>query len=143
IDLWGRVRRTIEAAGAAAEASAADLEALRLVLQSEVATNYFQLRVADVTRELLDDAVKNYERSYELTRNRYNAGVAAKVDVVQAEAQLRSTQAQAIDTRATRAAFEHAIAILIGKAPAAFTLEKAEFHVKMPEIPPGIPSALL
>jgi len=143
IDLWGRIRRNIEAAGAAAEASAADLEALRLVLQSEVVTNYFQLRVADVTRELLDDAANNFQRSYELTQNRYNAGVAAKVDVVQAEAQLRSTQAQAIDIRASRAAFEHAIAILIGKAPASFTLDKAEFHVKMPEIPPGIPSTLL
>ena len=143
IDLWGRIRRNIEAAGAAAEASAADLEALKLVLQSELATNYFQLRVADVTRELLDDAVKNYERSYELTQNRYKAGVAAKVDVVQAEAQLRSTQAQAIDIRGSRAAFEHAIAILVGKAPASFTLEKSEFHVKMPEIPPGIPSTLL
>ena len=143
IDLWGRVRRTIEAADASAQASAADLEAVRLVLQAEAATNYFQLRVADVTRELLDDAAKNFERSFQLTQNRYNAGVAAKADVVQAEAQLRSTQAQAIDIRATRAALEHAIAVLIGKPPSAFTLEPAPFHVRLPDIPPGVPSTLL
>jgi NodT family efflux transporter outer membrane factor (OMF) lipoprotein len=142
-DIWGRIRRTIEAAGAGAEASAADVEAARLSLQAELATNYFQLRVADATRELLEDAVKNFERSYQLTQNRYNAGVAAKSDVVQAEAQLLSTRAQAIDVRATRANLEHAIAVLIGKPPAAFTLEKTQFHVRIPEIPPGLPSTLL
>lgn len=143
IDLWGRIRRGIEAAGAGAEASAADVEAMRLSLQAELATSYFQLRVADVTRELLDDAVKNFERSYRLTKNRYDAGVAAKADVVQAEAQLLSTRAQAIDIRATRANLEHAIAILVGKPPAAFTLEPATFHVRLPQIPPTLPSTLL
>ena len=143
IDLWGRIRRTIEAADASAGASSADLEAMRLLLHAELATNYFQLRVADVTRELLDDATKNFERSLQLTQNRYNAGVAAKADVVQAEAQLFSTQAQAIDIRATRATLEHAIAVLIGKPPSAFTLEPMPFHARLPEIPPGVPSTLL
>jgi outer membrane protein TolC len=78
IDLWGRIRRTIEAAEAGREASASDLEAARLLLQAEAATNYFQLRVTDVAKELLEDAVKNYERNYQLTQNRYAGGVAAK-----------------------------------------------------------------
>ena len=143
IDLWGRIRRSIEAAGAGAEASAADVEAMRLLLQAELATNYFQLRVSDVTRELLEDAVKNFERSLQLTRNRYEAGVAAKVDVVQAETQLLSTQSQVLDTRVTRASLEHAIAVLIGKAPAAFKLETVPFSVSMPQVPPGLPSTLL
>ena len=142
-DLWGRIRRLIEAADAGSAASAADLEALRLLLQAELATNYFQLRVADVTRDLLEDAVKNFERSYQLTKNRYAAGVAAKAEVVQAETQLLSTQAQAIDTRAARANFEHAIAVLIGKPPAALTIEPTTFHVRLPEVPPGVPSTLL
>lgn len=142
-DLWGRIRRTIEAAGAAAEAGAADLEAMRLSLQAELVTNYFQLRVADVTRDLLDDASKNYERNLQLTQNRYTAGVAAKSDVVQAETQLLSTRAQAIDIRATRASLEHAIAVLVGKPPAALAIEPVAFHVRLPEIPPGVPSTLL
>ena len=143
IDVWGRIRRTVEAAEAGQQASAADLEAARLLLQAEVATNYFQLRVTDAAKELLDDAVKNYERNYQLTQNRYNAGVAAKAEVVQAEAQLRSTQAEAIDIRASRATLEHAIAVLIGRPPSAFTVEPVPFHVMIPEIPPGIPSTLL
>jgi NodT family efflux transporter outer membrane factor (OMF) lipoprotein len=143
VDLWGRIRRSVEAAEAGREASAADLEGARLSLQAEVATNYFALRVTDVAKELLDDAVKNYERNYQLTQNRYQAGVAAKAEVVQAEAQLRSTQAQAIDIRAARATLENAIAVLIGKPPALVKVDPVPFHVTIPEIPPGIPSALL
>jgi NodT family efflux transporter outer membrane factor (OMF) lipoprotein len=143
IDLWGRVRRTIEATDAGAQASAADLEAVRLLLQAELATNYFQLRVVDGSRELLEDAVNAYARSLQLTQNRYNAGVVSKADVVQAESQLRSTQAQEIDTRATRATLEHAIAVLIGKPPAAVRIEPVPFAVAIPNIPPGIPSTLL
>jgi NodT family efflux transporter outer membrane factor (OMF) lipoprotein len=143
VDLWGRIRRTVEAAGATAEASAADLEAMKLSLQAQVATNYFLLRATDVGRELLDDSAKNFERSYVLTQNRYAAGVAARSEVVQAEAQLRSTQASAIDLRATRANLEHAIANLIGKPPSALTIEPIPFKAHMPEIPSGIPSTLL
>ena len=143
IDLWGRVRRLVEASRAGEAASAADLEAVRLSLQAELATNYFQLRVTDVQRELLDDTVKAFQGSLHVTRNRYEAGVAGRVDVVQAEAQLRSTEAQAIDLRATRAQLEHAIAVLAGKPASSFTLAPAKFQVRIPDLPPGVPSTLL
>ncbi|HXN15549.1 MAG TPA: efflux transporter outer membrane subunit, partial [Usitatibacter sp.] len=115
IDLWGRIRRLLEASRAGAEASAADLEGARLSLQAELATDYFQLRVTDVQHDLFDDTVKAFETSYNVTQNRYQAGVAGKADVVQAETQLKSTQAQAIDLRLTRAQLENAIAVLIGR----------------------------
>lgn len=143
VDLWGRVRRLVEASGAAAEANAADLENVRLSLQAELATNYFQLRVTDVQRELLEGTGKAFESSRKVTQNRYDAGVAARVDVVQAEAQLKSTEAQAIDLRVTRASLEHAIAVLTGRAPSAFALEPTKFDVAVPAIPPGVPSTLL
>lgn len=143
VDLWGRIRRLVEAARAGEQASAADLEAARLSLQGELATNYFQLRVTDAQRVLLEDTVKAFQRSYEVTQNRYRAGVAGKADVVQAEAQLKSTQAQLIDLRATRAQLEHAIAVLVGKPPALFTLASADIQARLPAIPPGLPSTLL
>jgi NodT family efflux transporter outer membrane factor (OMF) lipoprotein len=143
IDLWGRIRRLVEAARAGEQASAADLEAAKLSIRAELATNYFQLRVTDVTRDLLDDTVKAFQSSYDVTQNRYRAGVAGKVDVVQAEAQLLSTQAQAIDLRSTRATLEHAIATLVGKAPANFSLAQAKLDARIPEVPPAVPSTLL
>ncbi|MBL0140525.1 MAG: efflux transporter outer membrane subunit [Betaproteobacteria bacterium] len=143
IDLWGRLRRSYESSRASAEASAGDLEAARLSLQASLAQAYFQLRVTDVQRQLLDDAVAAYAKSLELTQNRYSAGVAAKVEVVQAQSQLLATRAQAIDLGATRAQLEHAIAVLIGKAPAQFALPPARFASTLPGIPPGLPSALL
>ena len=143
IDLWGRVRRLVEASRAGEEASAADLENARLSIRAELATAYFQLRVVDVQRELLEDTVKAFDASFRIAQNRYTAGVAARVDVVQAESQVKSTQAQAIDLRVARAQLEHAIATLIGKPPAAFSLEPVKFQVRIPEIPPGVPSTLL
>ena len=143
IDLWGRVRRQIEASRAGEQASAADLENARLSLQAQLATAYFQLRVADATRELLEDSVKAFQTSFQIAQNRYAAGVAAKVDVVQAESQLKSVQAQAIDLRATRAQLEHAIAVLVGKPPAVFSLAPEKLQLRIPEIPPGLPSRLL
>jgi NodT family efflux transporter outer membrane factor (OMF) lipoprotein len=143
IDVWGRIRRLVEAARAGEEASAADLESARLSLQAELATDYFQLRVADVQRDLLDDTVKAFQASYNVTQNRYRAGVDAKVDVVQAETQLLSTQAQAIDIRITRAQLEHAIAVLTGRPPALFTLDPVSFKVRIPDVPPLLPSTLL
>lgn len=143
-DLWGRVRRTVAAAQATAEASAGDLEAVKLSLQAELATNYFQLRVTDVQEKLLQDTALAFERSLTVTRNRYEAGVAGRVDVVQAEAQVLSTRAQAIDLAATRAQLEHAIAVLIGKAPAEFSLPAhGTYTPRIPEIPPVVPSTLL
>jgi len=143
IDVWGRIRRLVEAARAGEEASAADLEAAKLSLQAELATNYFQLRVTDAQIDLLADTVAAFQRSYDMTQNRYRAGVAARVDVVQAETQLLSAQAQAIDLKSTRAQLEHAIAILIGRAPASFELGPTKFQVRIPEVPPGVPSTLL
>ena len=143
IDVWGRIRRLVEAARAGEEASAADLEAARLSLQAELATDYFQLRVTDTTIDLLEDSVKAFDTSYRVTQNRYTAGVVGRVDVVQAETQLRSTEAQAIDLRVTRAQLENAIAILVGEAPSTFTLARAPFKAHIPGIPPGVPSTLL
>ena len=143
IDVWGRIRRLVEAARAGEEASAADLENARLSLQAELATNYFQLRVTDTTIDLLEDSVKAFDASYKVTQNRYAAGVAGRADVVQAETQLRSTEAQAIDQRVTRAQLENAIAVLVGEAPSTFTLPRAPLKVHIPEIPPGVPSTLL
>ncbi len=143
VDLWGRVRSSVAASVAGAQASAADLEAARLSAQSELALDYFQLRVLDAQRKLLDDTVAAYQKSLELTRNRYAVGVAGKVDLVQAEAQLKSTQAQAIDLGVQRAQFEHAIAVLTGKPPAVFALEAVPLNVAMPSIPVGLPSELL
>ncbi len=143
VDLWGRVRRLIEANRAGEEASRADVESAKLSLQAQLATAYFQLRVADTQRTLLDDSVKAFESSYRIARNRYDAGVAARVDVVQAEAQLKSVQAQAVDLRLTRAQLEHAIAVLVGKAPANFTLSQEPLRVRIPAIPAGLPSELL
>jgi NodT family efflux transporter outer membrane factor (OMF) lipoprotein len=142
-DLWGRVRRLVESNRAEAEASASDVENARLALQAELATDYFQLRATDAGIVLLQDTVKAFETSYNLTRNRYRAGVAAKSDVVQSEAQLRSTQAQAIDLQVTRAQLEHAIAVLVGKPPATFSIAPANVTMHIPEIPPGLASTLL
>lgn len=143
-DLWGRVRRTVEAARATTAASAGDLESVKLSLQAELATNYFQLRATDAQKRLLDDSVVAFDRSLTVTRNRYNAGVAGRVDVVQAEAQVLSTRAQAIDLAATRAQLEHAIAVLVGKAPAEFSLPaQPDYNPRIPEIPAMLPSTLL
>ena len=143
LDVWGRVRRSVEAGEASWQASAAELEAARLSAYAALAQNYFALRVADATRQVLEDTVAAYERTLELTRNRYAAGVAARVDVVQAEVQWKSAQAQLIDVGVERAQLEHAIALLVGEAPAAFSIERAPFAASMPAIPVGLPSELL
>ncbi len=142
-DLWGSVRRSIESNVANAQTSAANVANARLLAQAQLAINYFQLRVLDTRRQLLDTSVAAYQKSLDLTRNRYNAGVAARVDVVQAETQLRSTQAQALDVGVQRAQLEHAIAILIGKAPAELSIAVERLAVAIPDIPAGLPSQLL
>jgi len=142
-DLWGRLHRTVESSEAGAQASAADLAAARLSAQAELASNYFQLRILDAQKQLLEDTAAAFQKSLDLTKNRYDAGVAAKVDLVQAETQLKSTQAEAIDTGVQRAQLEHAIAILIGKAPAEFSIAPAPLAVAMPRVPIGLPSELL
>jgi NodT family efflux transporter outer membrane factor (OMF) lipoprotein len=143
LDLWGRIRRTIEAARAGEQASAADLENARLSLQAQLATAYFQLRVTDAAQSLLNETIQAFQRSLEVTQNRYKAGVAARVDVVQAETQVLGAQADAIDLRVSRAQLEHAIAVLTGKAPANFDLPPEAFKAHIPEVPAGVPSTLL
>jgi NodT family efflux transporter outer membrane factor (OMF) lipoprotein len=142
-DVWGSVARNVEANRASAEASAADLQGALLSAQATLVQSYMQLRINDAQQRLLDQTVKAYQRSLEITQNRYEAGVAGRVDVAQAETQLKSTQAQAIDLRAQRAQLEHAIAVLLGKAPASFTLAAVDGLPKLPETPGGLPSELL
>jgi NodT family efflux transporter outer membrane factor (OMF) lipoprotein len=142
-DLWGRVRRTVEQQAGNAQASAATLESTRLSLHSQLAQDYFQLRIVDEQKRLLEDTVAAYRKSLQLTQNQYNVGVAARSDVVQADTQLKQAQVQAIDLGVSRAQLEHAIALLIGKTPAEFSLDQVKFDIKPPAIPVGVPSQLL
>ena len=142
-DFWGGVRRSVEAGEAGFQASAADLENARLSARATLAQNYFALRVADATRATLEETVAAFDRTLKLTQNRYAAGVAARVDVVQAEVQLKSAQAQLIDIGVQRAQLEHAIALQLGLAPADFALAPAPLAARMPGIPVGLPSELL
>src|SRR6202008_4497085 len=112
LDLWGRVRRSVAAAREEAQATAADYETAKLSLEAELALDYFELRSADAQKRLLDDTVKAYTESLELTRNRFQGGVAPKSDVAQAETQLNTVTVQATDIMVQRAQFEHAIAVL-------------------------------
>ena len=144
-DFWGRIRRTVEADTASAQASAADLETVRLLAQTELAQNYFLLRGIDAQRKLFDDTIAGYQRSLQLTKNQYAVGVVAKVDVVQAEAQLKTAQAQAIDLRVQRAQLEHAIAVLVGKPASDFSIAPSPLVLSTipPPLPVGVPSQLL
>jgi NodT family efflux transporter outer membrane factor (OMF) lipoprotein len=143
IDLWGRVRRTVAAARQEAQATAADLETARLSLQAELAMDYFALRAADAQKQLLDETVKAFEAALRLTTNRFEGGAAPKSDVAQAQTQLDTTRAQATDVTVQRAQLEHAIATLIGKPPAAFSLPSRPLDTRPPDIPVGLPSQLL
>ncbi|MDP3903463.1 MAG: efflux transporter outer membrane subunit, partial [Methylococcaceae bacterium] len=143
LDLWGGVRRQIEANVDNAQASAATMQALILSSQSTLALNYFQLKILDEQKKLLDETVAAFKRTLEITQNRYAAGIVAKSDVVQAETQLESTRALSINLGVQRANFEHAIAVLIGKAPGQLTLPASELTTKLPSIPLTMPSELL
>ncbi len=142
-DLWGRIRKSVEAAREQAQASAGDLENVKLELQTELAADYFTIRGLDSQKRLLDDTVVAYQKAYDLTNNRYNGGVASKAEVMQAKAQLNQTQAQSIDLAQQRAQLEHAIAVLTGKPPENFHVTPAELRKTIPEIPLGIPAELL
>jgi NodT family efflux transporter outer membrane factor (OMF) lipoprotein len=143
IDLWGRLKRTLESDIASARASEADLAAARLSAQATLAADYIELRIADEQKQLLDETVDAYKRSLEITQNQYKVGVAAKADVINAETQLEGAQSQQIAIGVTRATLEHAIAVLIGKPPGDFTLPPAKLGTLVPVIPVGVPSALL
>ena len=142
-DLWGRVRRSVEAGSAQAQAAAADLESARLAATTALVQNYLALRVLDAQAQLLDETVAAYTRSYQLTLNRYNVGVAAKSDLVQADAQVKSTRAQRVDLGVERAQLEHAIAVLIGETPATLSIPPSRLLAALPQIPPALPSELL
>ncbi len=143
LDIWGRVRRAVEASRASSEASAADLEAIRLSIQTTLAQDYFQLRALDAQKQLLDETVSSFRKSLELTKNRYTSGVVSRSDVLQAETQLKTTEAQSMDTGVQRAQLEHAIALLVGKPAADFSIVAATLEAVPPAIPVGLPSELL
>lgn len=142
-DLWGKLREGLNANEASAEASLADLAAIRLSLQSELVQNYLQLRVIDEQKRLLEATVAAYQRSLTMTQNQYRAGVSGKDAVAQAQTQLKSTQADLIDLIWQRAQFENAIAVLMGKAPAEFALAPSTTLPALPQIPLALPSQLL
>ncbi len=142
-DLWGRVRRTVEQAKGNAAASAADLAAARLSAQSTLASDYFQLRSLDAEIDLTVQTGKSYDRSLQITLNRYNAGVSAKTDVLQAQTQVASTRGDLAELVRQRGVLEHAIAVLTGEAPATFVIEKAKWAPEVPVIPAELPSTLL
>jgi len=143
VDLWGGVRRNVESKAASEQASLANLELARLSAQALLAQDYWLLRVSDADIALLNETVAAYEKSLQLTRNQYAVGVAGRSDVVQAETQLKSTQAQALDATVQRAQLEHAIAILIGKPPAEVSIAAEPVKWTFPDIPTGMPSELL
>ena len=142
-DLWGRLRAGVSGADASAQASAADLAAARLSAQGELAINYFSARQTDAQRELLARTIKGYQRVLLITQNRFDAGVAARTDVLQAQTQLANAQSDDLTLMRQRAQLEHAIAVLLGKAPSQFTLVVAPWQANVPQVPVGVPSALL
>ena len=142
-DVWGALRRSVEGAQASAQASAADLAAARLLAQGELATDYFALRATDAQIALTRSSVEGYTRSLKITQDRYAAAIAAKTDVLQAQTLLDSTRANLSSLAITRAQLEHAIAVLIGKAPAEFSLPVADWNTAVPAVPLGVPSGLL
>jgi NodT family efflux transporter outer membrane factor (OMF) lipoprotein len=142
-DLWGSVRRSVEAARSNAQASAADLANVELSIRAELATDYFEMRGLDTDQKLLDDTVVSYRRSYDLTVSRLKGGVATESDVSLADTQLQSTISQSIDVGVARAQYEHAIATLIGVPASSFSLLAKPLDLALPQLPTGVPSALL
>ncbi len=143
LDLWGRIRRTVEGDVANAQASAADLASARLSAQATLAIDYFDLRANDELKRLLDAAVVAFTQSLQITRNQYAVGVAGQADVVTAETQLETTRAQSIAVGVQRAQFEHAIAVLTGKPPAEFAIAATPMPSNIPVAPTDLPSTLL
>jgi NodT family efflux transporter outer membrane factor (OMF) lipoprotein len=143
IDIWGRIRRNTESNVASAQASSAALAAARLSAQAELATDYFELRAQDQLQKLLDDTVVAETQSLHITESRYKFGVAARADVVTAQTQLLGSQAQQVNAKIQRAVLEHAVAVLIGKQPAEFSLAPSTMRSDVPTVPAGVPSTLL
>ncbi len=142
-DLWGRVRRGVEASVATAVAAGADVETALLSMRAELVSDYFELRGLDARIAFLDKTVAAYERALRLTTARYDQGIASGVDVAQAQTQLDTARAQATDLQVARAQFEHAIASLVGKAPADLSIAPAATEAEPPVIPVTLPSRLV
>ena len=142
-DLWGRIRNSVNASTDEAQATAADLENTRLLIHSEVAVDYFQLRGQDAQKEILDSNVVAFRKALDLTKIRHEGGIASDEDVAQAETQLNTTIAQDTDLRVLRAQLEHAIAALTGKPASSFSIPLAPLQPNPPEVPLGLPSQLL
>lgn len=142
-DIWGKLRRGLEANEASAQASFADLAAMRLSQQSELVQNYLQLRVIDQQKRLLEATVAAYEKSLQMTQNQYRAGISGRDAVAQAQTQLKTTQADLVDLIWQRAQFENAIAVLTGQAPAEFSIAESQNIPNLPQIPLSLPSQLL
>ncbi|MFC6328416.1 efflux transporter outer membrane subunit, partial [Alloalcanivorax gelatiniphagus] len=142
-DLWGRVRRQVEAERAGLQASAADLAAVRLSMRVSLAQSYVRLRALDRQMALLGETMETYDRSLELTRNQYNAGIVARSDVIQARTQAQSLRTELSDLRNQRAAEENAIAVLIGRAPSDFGLAPVDRLPELPVLPATLPAVLI
>jgi NodT family efflux transporter outer membrane factor (OMF) lipoprotein len=142
-DVWGRVRKNVESYREQAQASAADLATVNLSMHGDLAIDYFQARSLDAQEQLLNSTVKQYEQALELNQSRFEGGIASEVEVEQAKTQLQTTRAAAIDVGVLRAQFEHAVAILIGKPPAEFSLPPLPLTAPPPRIPVSLPSDLL
>ncbi len=143
VDLWHKLRNTVAVNAYQAQASAADIATALLSSQAELAEDYFEVRALDAERRVLDDSVKNYRATLDLTLSLYRNGIDSDEDVSLAETQLDSATVQATDLGVSRAQYEHAIAVLIGKPPAEFSLPVAEFVPKPPDVPVAVPSELL
>lgn len=143
VDLWGRVRRSVEASRAGVQASAADMANVRLSMQSTLAQSYFSLRIADAERRLMAQTVEAYTRSLRTTQNRYDAGMAAQADVAVSRTQLENAKADLLALEWQRAQLEHAIAVLMGQAPSSFDLAQTTSLAAVPPIPAGVPAQLL
>jgi NodT family efflux transporter outer membrane factor (OMF) lipoprotein len=142
-DVWGRVRKTVESFREQAQASAADLATVNLSMHADLAIDYFQARSLDAEEQLLNNTVKQYQQALDLTESRFQGGIASEVEVQQAKTILQTTQAEAIDVGVQRAQFEHAVAILIGKPPAEFSLPPLPLTAPPPHVPISVPSELL
>jgi NodT family efflux transporter outer membrane factor (OMF) lipoprotein len=142
-DVWGRIRKNVESYREQAQASAADLATVNLSMHADLAIDYFQARSLDAEEQLLNSTVKQYEQALELNENRFAGGIASEVEVEQAKTQLQTTRAAAIDVGVLRAQYEHAVAILIGKPPAEFSLPPLPLTAPPPHVPISVPSELL
>jgi NodT family efflux transporter outer membrane factor (OMF) lipoprotein len=143
VDVWGRVRRTVESYREQAQASAADLATVNLSMHAELALDYLQARTLDAEEQLLHSTVMQYQQALDLIENRFSGGLASDLEVQQARTQLETTRAEAIDVGVARAQYEHAVAVLIGKPPAEFSLAALPLTTPPPPIPAGLPSELL